>query len=156
MIAQPIYSPPVARIFHLDSPSTLRRRFCSASLSRLFQHRPAVAFTRFLHGIMHSVAFPFVSTSTVPWLPFLFSTSFPSFRLFNARFVCSTYHNGHTLFRHVFLISVPLPFPSSRHVLPISRLNPYSSTSTSTYSAVAHLELRWPGYDLIVRCCTML
>lgn len=68
----------MARIFHLDSPSPLCRRLCSASrsasLSRLFQHRPAVAFTRFLQRIMHLVAFPFVSTSTAPRLPFLFST----------------------------------------------------------------------------------
>lgn len=74
-------------IFASNTLSTLCSTSRSASLSRLFQHRPAVAFTRLLHRIMHSVAFPFVSTSIVPRLPFLLSTRFPFFHLFDARFV---------------------------------------------------------------------
>lgn len=129
----------MASIFHLDSLSTLLLSFPFSIPPSLFldffQHRPVVAFTRFLRRIMHSVAFPFVSTSTVPRLPFLFSARFPFSRLFDARFVRSTCHNAHTFLTCLppSTIPFPLPFLSSQRVLPTSRLNPYSSASTSAY-----------------------
>lgn len=113
MIAQPIYSPARARIFHLDSPSTERglagglkgKRVgyvpfslplhLSLSLSTSFS-RPAAAFTWFPRRIMHFVAFPLASTSTVPRLPFLFSTRFPFIRLFDAPRSASSTKNART------------------------------------------------------------
>lgn len=139
-------------IFTPNTLSTFRSTSRSASLSQLFQHRPAVAFTWLLHRIMHSVAFPFVSTSIVPRLPFLFSTRFPFFHLFDARFV-----------RHL---------PQCAHFFDASSLKPFPifSACTSYFQTeslffyfnierrriAAHFELRWPGYDLIVRYYTIL
>lgn len=135
----------MARIFHLDSPSPLRRRLCSASrsasLSRLFQHRPAVAFTRFLHRIMHLVAFPFVSTSTAPRLPFLFSTRFPSFAYSTlVSFVPPV--TMHTLFRRVFLPPLPLSHCPSR-LLDVYFLQ-YFQTESLFFSVYFNVERRCP------------
>lgn len=121
----------------LDTLSTL---LFSLTLSRLFQHRPAVALTRFLHHIMHSAAFPFVSTLIVPRLPFLLSTRFPFFYLFDARFVCSICHNA----PHIFDVSSPIlaPFPIA---LPIfSTCTSYFQTESLFFNIYFNVERRCP------------
>jgi len=79
-------------------------------------------------------------------LLFLFSIRFPFFRLFETRFVHFTCHNRANCFSTCLpLISFTylLPFPSSRRVLSIFKLNSYSSASTSTPRCTLRTAMTW-------------
>ena len=91
----------LSRIFHLFV-STLYQRFCSASHFSIsfstFSTSSNLAFTRFLHRIMHFVHRP---------LSFLFSIRFSFFRLFETRFVPLVTNPAQTLAQTLFDVSSP-------------------------------------------------
>jgi len=142
----------VARILHLDLPSTFRRRpvqlpvtSLSLSLCLSIFSMPSSSYVVSLpHNALGCVSIRSIGR-------------FASFLLFFMKFPFSLpphsfCHNAHISSTYVFSDFFSIAFCISSACTSCRFQNPYSLPSTSTQNSIAYLKPRWPRYDLIFRC----